>query len=82
MDKSMRKSNKKLAEVKKYVAMTKPKQVQSVSVPQTEAPLAVITKSVGEKVDEAEIKKIEKGDFRVIVKRNKKKGSLMHMLIL
>lgn len=68
MRKSMKKANAKLAEAQRYVASYKPKSVLiSKPAPVVEPVKAEEIKPKGIKVESAEIKKLEKGHFFVVI---------------
>ena len=67
MKKSMRKADAKLAEARKYVASYKSKPVSTPKPMPVVEPVKVETKPKGIKVESAEIKKLEKGHFFVVV---------------
>ena len=74
MKKSMRKADAKLAEARKYVASYKSKPTPK---PQPKAePVKVQTKPMVNRFDSAEIKKLEKGHFFVVVTCNGKRHEI------
>lgn len=67
MKKSMRKVYAKLAETKKYVALYKLKPETAPKPAPVVEPVKVVSKPKSMKVESAEIKKLEKGHFFVVV---------------
>lgn len=67
MKKSMRKAEAKLAEARKYVASYKSKPTPAPKPIPVVEPVKVETKPNGIKVESAEIKKLEKGQFFVVL---------------
>ena len=67
MKKSMRKADARLAEARKYVESYKSKPAPSPKPTPVVEPVKVETKPKGVKVESAEIKKLEKGHFFVVV---------------
>lgn len=72
MNKSMKKADAKLADARKYVTSYYPKQIQVAKQEQATEKVKVPTNKKGMRVESAEIKKLEKGHFFVIVKCNGK----------
>ena len=67
MKKSMRKADAKLAEARKYVASYKSKPTPAPKPIPVVEPVKVETKPKGIKVESAEIKKLEKGHFFIVL---------------
>ena len=67
MNKSMRKANAKLAEARKYLAWYKQKQATAQKSVQVVESIKVKPKQNGIKVESAEINKLEKGYFFVVL---------------
>lgn len=67
MKKSMRKADAKLAEAQKYIALYKLKPTPAPKPVPVVEPFKVETKPKGIKVESAEIKKLEKGHFFVVL---------------
>ena len=76
MKKSMRKADARLAEARKYVASYKSKPAQAPKPAPIVEPVKVVTKPKGMKVESAEIKKLEKGHFFVVVTCNGKRHEI------
>ena len=76
MKKSMRKADAKLAEARKYVASYKSKPAPAPKPAPVVEPVKVVTKPKGMKVESAEIKKLEKGQFFVVVTCNGKRHEI------
>ena len=73
MKKAMKKADARLADARKYVtSYNKPKQVQVTKQEQVTEKVDVPTNKKGMRVESAEIKKLEKGHFFVVVKCNGK----------
>ena len=70
MKKSMKRADAKLAEARKYVASYKSKPAPAPKTAPVVEPVKVTTKPKGMTVDSAEIKKLEKGHFFVVVTCN------------
>ena len=70
MKKSMKRADAKLAEARKYVASYKSKPAPASKPAPVVKPVNVMTKPKRMKVDSAEIKKLEKGHFFVVVTCN------------
>lgn len=67
MRKSIKKANAKLAEAQRYVALYKPKSVLIPKSTPAMEPVKAEIKPKGIKVESAEIKKLEKGHFFVVI---------------
>ena len=72
MKKTMKKADARLADARKYVTSYNPKKVQVVKQEQVTKKVDVSNNIKGMRVESAEIKKLEKGHFFVVVKCNGK----------
>ena len=68
----MKKADARLADARKYITSYKPKQVQVTKQEQVTEKVEIPTNKKGMRVESAEIKKLEKGHFFVVVKCNGK----------
>ena len=76
MKKSMGKADARLAEARKYVASYKSKPAPAPKPAPIVEPVKVVTKPKGMKVESAEIKKLKKGYFFVVVTCNGKRHEI------